>query len=201
MRKRWVVPLTLVASFAVSGLAWAEGRYRTIEAMFGTVTFDINGEAARDERESIIYEGRVYVPIRSVSEMLGADVAWEPASQTVALDFKNFDYGSVLTRSNRSVYQYIAMENKKIVQSLTEHVRTGDTAGMRDDLVAWAELETIATKIGDAEMADYFAKLISSTEVLRSGWEGKQFDNYLIAWALFESSAEALLKHLNGKLG
>ncbi|MCI3922535.1 copper amine oxidase N-terminal domain-containing protein [Paenibacillus sp. TRM 82003] len=201
MRKTWVVPLALAASLAVSGLAWAEGRYRTVEALMGSITFNVNGEHARYERDSIIYNGTIYVPVRSISEMLGASVGWDPDQRTVSLDFLTFQYGSVLDASHDVVYQYVAMENKKIVQSLTEHVRAGDVDGMRKDNEAWEKLEDIARDVGDPLMADYFAKMIAATEVLRTGWATKNFDDYLIAWALFESNAEALLDHLNERLG
>lgn len=199
-RKTWIIPLIVAASFAVSGLAWAEGRYRTIEAFFDSIEFRMNGQAAIVHKESLIYQGSIYVPLRTVSELLGAKPFWDAATRSVSLEFIGDDADALLRAANNGVYQYVSLEHNRIVSSLTNHLRDGDAAGIRSDIDAWSRLRDIASEIGDKAMADTFNKLMAAAEVLRGGWSTKNFENYMVAWELLRGSYEELRGQLQSRL-
>src|SRR5690606_19095691 len=126
MRRSWIIPLLLIASFAVSSLAWAEGRYRTIEAFFDTIEYKINGQSTSIQKESLIYNGSIYVPLRTISVLLGADPFWDRPTRTLSLDFVGDDSDALVNVSQYGLYQYISLEHNRIVASLTTHLRDGD---------------------------------------------------------------------------
>jgi|GEM_PF-3252907 len=195
-RKKWIIPLAVAASLTVSSLAWAEGRYQVIEAYFSPVNYEVNGQSRGESRDSIIHEGRIYVPIRSLSEMLGAQVSWDPASRTVSLDFIRYEGDQIYSLSKQSVYQYIAFENSGILEQFAEHVKATDTEGMKKDIAAWGELEKIGESIDDPVLVDTISRMTTAGELLRSGWINKNFEEYALSWVLFEQSANELDKYL-----
>ncbi|HZG56047.1 copper amine oxidase N-terminal domain-containing protein [Paenibacillus sp.] len=199
-RKAWVIPLMVAASFAVSGLAWAEGKYRTIEAFFDRIDYRINGQAAAVRKESFIYNGSIYVPLRTVAELLGAKPFWDAATRSVTLEFVGDDIDALLGAANEGMYQYISLEHNRVVESLATHLRSGDAAGIRADIEAWAVLRDVSLEIGDEDMADSFAKLMAAAEVLRSGWASKTFEDYMVAWQLLRGSYEELRGLLQSRL-
>lgn len=199
--RKWLVPVVILLSLLFSGLAWGQGKYQKIEVFFDSISLQINGRQAPMSQSSIIYNGSVYVPLRNMSEALGAQVGWDSASRSVFLEFLQDRSNAVVKASQHGVYQYAALENNRILGRLTEHIKADDTKGMRSDIEAWGTLREIADDIGDDAMASYIDRMMSSAELLRSGWEAKNFDEYSLAWTAFKSSASMLNAHLKSKLG
>lgn len=52
----------------------------TIDAYFNTINIQVNGENL--PTDNILYNGRTYVPLRSISEMLDKEVSWEESTRT-----------------------------------------------------------------------------------------------------------------------
>jgi len=198
--RAWVVPLALAASLAVAGIAGAEGRYRKIEAFFEKIDFRINGQTTAAEKESMIYNGKIYVPLRTVAELLGAVPFWDSATRSVSLEFVGNDSDILGDAAEYGFYQYMSLEHNRIVASLARHLRAGDAAGMRADIEGWERLREIAVEIEDEEAADSFDKLMAAADVLRTGWANKNFEQYTVAWELLRSSYNELRGHLTEKL-
>jgi hypothetical protein len=73
----------LTAAIIFSGtLAFAETT-EMIEAIFGRVQLEVDGEAV--EQDTLLYNGTTYVPLRAAAEILGMEVGWNEASQTASL--------------------------------------------------------------------------------------------------------------------
>ncbi|MDF2960940.1 MAG: putative carbohydrate binding proteincopper amine oxidase family protein, partial [Paenibacillus sp.] len=87
MKRAYMISLIAFSVLACSSVAWAEGRYKTIEVFFDKINIKINGQQANLTKDSIIYDGSVYVPLKNLSELLGAEVSWDNANRSVNLDF------------------------------------------------------------------------------------------------------------------
>jgi hypothetical protein len=77
MRKKWMVSLSLVAVLVMfGGVAYSAGGLKLI----------VNRNLITPEVPPQIINGSTMVPIRAVSEALGAKVGWNGAEQTVTVD-------------------------------------------------------------------------------------------------------------------
>lgn len=70
----------------LSGTLAATDGSRDIRVQYRNIKLVINGRDAPTTNEPFIYEGRVYVPVRVVSETLGATVNWDDAGSRVLID-------------------------------------------------------------------------------------------------------------------
>ncbi len=84
--KRIVLPAAflLVVSLLLAGMAG--GADNSAYAGFPVARLLLNGSPATPDSPPVLINGRTYVPLRFVSESLGASVAWDEASRTVSID-------------------------------------------------------------------------------------------------------------------
>jgi hypothetical protein len=84
MRKLLVVSgiLALLTSVGV----FASGILETIEVARNSITLEVNGEVVQED--NFIYEGKTYVQMRSVAEMLGKEVTWNDETRTAEIKEK-----------------------------------------------------------------------------------------------------------------
>ncbi|TEB17304.1 hypothetical protein Psfp_00528 [Pelotomaculum sp. FP] len=79
-----VVIIVLILILSVAGWALATGT--STYAGFPVVNLLLNGKPAATDSPPIMIDGRTYVPLRFISESLGASVAWDETTQTVSID-------------------------------------------------------------------------------------------------------------------
>ena len=91
---RTQVPVRFVSEALGAEVGW-EGSTKTvtisqgdkeIKIVIGKKDYTINGEKNLMDTEALLKEDRTFVPIRFVSEGLGARVDWDPAVRTVYID-------------------------------------------------------------------------------------------------------------------
>jgi len=75
LKRRLGFALLFILLFAVAGVAYASA----------PITLLVNGKTITTDVAPQIINGRVMVPIRAVAEALDADVAWNPATNTVSI--------------------------------------------------------------------------------------------------------------------
>lgn len=92
----WVVVLLVISS-----VSYGAGRYQEVKALLvDDVRIQVNGQAVslKDTGGAplmpINYNGRTYLPIRSVADLVNYDVEWNPASKTIALSVKSGTAGT-----------------------------------------------------------------------------------------------------------
>jgi hypothetical protein len=185
--------LILIASIMVllfsGGVALAEGRYRQIEVYFDRINIAINGQASSLTKDSLIYDGTVYVPIRNLSELLGADVGWNNTDRTVTLDFIA-DKAILVNQSyQKGIYQYIAIEHNRMISTMITAFESNDNSSLRSVVVRYEELSKITDGLGNSTASELLKKLAAGTEMLRSGLENKNTDDYMLAWIIYRDSA------------
>jgi len=91
---RTQVPVRFVSEALGAEVSW-EGSTKTvtisqgdkeIKIVIGKKDYTINGEKNLMDTEALLKEDRTFVPVRFVSEGLGARVDWDPAVRTVYID-------------------------------------------------------------------------------------------------------------------
>jgi hypothetical protein len=73
------------------GFIYANSNAEEILAHFNNIKITVNGQQIETDVETppFIYNDRTYVPLRFVSEALGADVNWDNKTKTVIINSKN----------------------------------------------------------------------------------------------------------------
>lgn len=90
---RTMIPVRFIAEDLKSEVKWnAEDRIvyinkgdNNIQLTIGSNIAIVNNEPIELETEAIIHEDRTYVPLRFVSEQLGAEVDWDGSTRTVII--------------------------------------------------------------------------------------------------------------------
>jgi mevalonate kinase len=200
MRNKIIASTMAASLLLLGGAVWAEGEYKTVEVFFERVKVAINGQPSQIDKDSILYNGSVYIPLRSLGEMLGAQVSWEAATRSVHMDFLTDRTDELLQASNHSMFQYLAIRNNTVMNQLKSALTNNDTTAMKNVVQHYEEMRQIAEGLGETEMAASFNKLKAATELLRGGWESKNTDDYLLAWSIYSSNAQEIVKSLRDKI-
>jgi hypothetical protein len=197
MRSKIFVSFAIMTAMWISNVGWAESRLAQIDVLFDRIQIAINGQQTEMSRDSIVYNGSIYVPLRNLSELLGAEVSWDAATETVNLDFIP-DSGSKLlvNASLTGMYQYIAVQNNQIIKDMIGYFKAKDSQGVGTAVERYGVLKKIADDMQDKNMSQLFDKLRASSELIRGGMESDSLDEYYIALTMYNSYAEALNTYL-----
>lgn len=198
--KKKIAATILCFALLFAGTGWAEGSLKSIEVLFERIHVSVNGQQAELSKDSIFYNGSIYVPLRSLSEMLGAEVSWNDEARTVNLDFIVNQAATLQSASQQGIYQYIALQNNSSMLLLKEALLNNDTNRMGQVRERYKELETLASTLKNDALSQSFAKLAAAVELLRGGWSAKNLDDYSIAWNIFSANAEKVNTLLKAQL-
>ena len=82
-KNAWVLVICLVLALSIPVMVMAQphGEYKG----YTIVKLIIDGKEITPDVPAIIMDGRTLVPVRIVSETLGAEVAWDPSTYTVTI--------------------------------------------------------------------------------------------------------------------
>lgn len=81
MHKRKIVLCFIMLLFLIVQTVNANNLFTKIDVIFNQMNLFVNGQKV--EADNILYNGTTYVPLRKVAEMLGKDVAWDQATNSV----------------------------------------------------------------------------------------------------------------------
>ncbi|MDR1541273.1 MAG: copper amine oxidase N-terminal domain-containing protein [Clostridiales bacterium] len=85
---RTMVPLRFVAEALGAEVNWSsESRTATIELTGKTLNIQVDQQLPNDLGVAVISSDRLFVPVRYVSEELGAVVDWDEETQTITIKF------------------------------------------------------------------------------------------------------------------
>lgn len=84
--KKFVAGIIVSCVLISTGTAFAESVTKTIEAKFGQVKLVVNGENV--EKETLLYNGTTYLPLRDTADALNMDVGWDEKTNTASLNDK-----------------------------------------------------------------------------------------------------------------
>jgi hypothetical protein len=112
--QRTLVPVRFVAESLGAKVGW-EGKNRTvpisrdgqdIRLTIGSATAIVNGKQLELDTQAVMTGGRTFVPLRFVSEVLGAEVKWEGKTATVLIQTKEIpeadtdEWGRLIRKTN-----------------------------------------------------------------------------------------------------
>lgn len=194
LKAAWGLGAGLLLLFG--GIAYAEGAYKTIEVFFERINVTVNGQKAELSKDSIFYNGSVYVPLRGLAEMLGAEVSWNDRTRSVNLDFLKDRRDDVYRASTQGLYQYIAIQQNQIVSDMIRYFQSDDMESMKEVVSRYDQLIGLAKDVQDETNAATMEKMKAAVELLRSGWENKSVDDYSLAWTIYYVNADNLNKSL-----
>jgi hypothetical protein len=201
MKKKWIVILLVAALLLTSGIAIADGQYKKIEVYFSKINLNVNGQPLELSRESILYNGTIYMPLRNLTESLGAEVTWDDVNRSVNLDFIIDDASQLVFSSAKiGIYQYITIQNNDILNAMIDHFKKEDMNGMKDVLARYEQLRQVAVDLQDEEMALVIEKMQASGELMRSGYQSKSLNDYYLAWTIFNTNAGNLVELLRNRI-
>lgn len=86
MRKRWMrIGVLGLALVTMTGALAASTGTRQIQVTYSGIGIMIDGKLVQTDNEPFIYQNRVYLPIRAVTEAMGAQVDWDAANNRVVI--------------------------------------------------------------------------------------------------------------------
>lgn len=196
------IAITVIIAFILSaGYAIADGQYKQITVYFSKLNMNVNGQAMELSRESIFYNGNIYMPLRDLSETLGAQVTWDDSNRAVNLDFLLDNKGqTVFSAAKKGLYQYIAIENNNIMNQMIADYKKEDMNSLKNVLARYDSLRLISRDLQDDELETIFEKLMASGELMRSGYQSKKLDDYYLAWTIFNKNAGNLIEVLRNRI-
>lgn len=138
---RTLVPLRAIFEALGAGVSWdnatktvtASRGDRTVVLTIGAAEARVNGQPVRLDVPGIIRSGRTFVPLRFVSEAMGADVGWDGATRTVIIV-------DLIYLSGTADPAALALLRKAVMYpgpaqgDLTASLRVGPAAGAGDSL-------------------------------------------------------------------
>lgn len=201
MRNKRVLIVAIIAFILSTGFAIADGQFKNISVYFSKINMNVNGQSMKLSRESIVYNGTIYMPLRDLSETLGAEVTWDDTNRAVNLDFLLYNKGqTVYSSAKKGLYQYIAIENNAIMSQMINQFKKEDMNGMKTVLARYDNLRLVAVDLQDDELENIFEKMMASGELMRSGYQSKELDDYYLAWTIFNTNAGNLITLLRNRI-
>jgi hypothetical protein len=101
-----------------------------IQAFLKDVTLQLNAEPP-SSTSAIIYNDRMYLPIRFIGEKLNADIHWDDFSNTVSIQsshvFKDFSEANPLENENFIYGEILAIDKMRNRITIEEHYDDRDT--------------------------------------------------------------------------
>jgi hypothetical protein len=192
MSKKRIVMLTVAALALTSVVSLAAGGYKTIQAFIGEkIKLTVNGKQYATTDESIIYQGRLYLPIRDVADAMGAkQVAYDPTTSTIDFKYaKSLDIDGLI---DAGMYQYLILKNNEQLKNLELSLRTASYASLKTIAQNYLKLrDTYAVGMNNKELNKSLTKVATALEGLRQSLTTKTKD---IAFykQLYSSAAKGL---------
>lgn len=81
--KKFVAGFMTCALLMAGSVVYGETVTKNIEAVFGKVKLVVNGNNV--DKETLVYNGTTYVPLRAAAEILNMEVTWDEATSTAGL--------------------------------------------------------------------------------------------------------------------
>lgn len=84
---------TVFVSFIVIGSAvvYGENIVKTIQVTYRNISIQVNGRIVSSDQEPFIYQGRTFVPLRTIGEALGKTVEWDNSKNQVVINDTSAD--------------------------------------------------------------------------------------------------------------
>ncbi len=200
MRRKIVIASLVLMLLGGMGGAWASEQYQSVQVFFTKLNISLNGMPFSQQRDVMMYNGTVYVPLRSLTDMLGAQTRWTDNNTAISIDFMQDDRDLIFSAAQRGLYQYISLEKRGITQSLAKTLANQDWNGMKDVIDRIEKLRVTVLSIPDQDMAKSLEKMRTSAEWIRTSYASKKFANAKLAWVLFGQNLDQFNTSLSNRI-
>jgi phosphate transport system substrate-binding protein len=166
---RVLVPFRFIAENLGGLVSWDEASQtvkivtadKTVSLPVGQTTATVNGEAKTLDVSATLVDGRTLVPVRFVSESLGADVTWDDANQTVNVNYFSTMTGTLKVGGSTTVFP-IAQASADYLQKFAPGISITVTGGGSGVGTAGAKDGTlnVGMQSSDLKQADKDAGLV-----------------------------------------
>ena len=140
MAKKRVIFISLTLLFLFSAIIYVSAATgtRNISVTYRNIVIKVNNVLKQTAQEPFIYNDYTYVPLRFVSESLGADVQWDDKTSTISIAQSNAADGNALkaiekakefTASTYDVYRAVEVLyiNNVLFYNVEASFQTGTT--------------------------------------------------------------------------
>lgn len=108
----------LSSFFMFSFSTFADSITKMIEVTLNSVNIQVNGKTI--DGDNILYNGKTYVPLRVISEMLNKDVDWD--SKTNTANIKDKSSGNIQSENNKPVKTVtLYSEDGRVIENVPEN--------------------------------------------------------------------------------
>lgn len=121
-KKALVVSMVLVLALGTIAVAANEVYQKQLTATFGRIKFKVDGKDVTKEIEDMyntpafVVDGRSYVPVRAIAELMGLEVKWDGETHTAEIiDVKSKAYEEAIKKKDQEI-----AELKKEIEKLKE---------------------------------------------------------------------------------
>lgn len=199
---RTQVPVRFIAEQLGCEVLWEEnGKANTVTIKKGTKvitltvgqqTAYVDGKANALDTAAFVLQGRTFVPVRFVSEILGALVSWDGTNSRVVITTSNADVDSTFITVTASAQGSAAYMPKSTGESFSFTLQADPHRDENSDIPLYqtalanvlAEKPDFHIDLGDTFMSEKFAK--TQSEVIQRYVEDRSFfSNIMAAMPLF----------------
>lgn len=155
----------------------------TVQIPIGTNYIIKNGEKLINDTNSLIVNGRTYLPIRKVIEAFGSEVQWDSTVKTVVITKQRVDAKTILFEANQKSLLWKNYDGKilmDIKMPLPDGAGNVDTMSMKMDMSATIFQDPMKMKMTALMDAEYMGEKFSQPimEMYMTGDE-KAFSMYM----------------------
>lgn len=79
------IAIGIIATTILTNFTFANSYQKQIQAVYNNIKIVVKGQEVISEEEPFIVNGRTYVPLRGIAEMLGEKVEWDADNNTVVI--------------------------------------------------------------------------------------------------------------------
>lgn len=123
-KKVLIITMLVVLVLSTVALATDNTYVKKLSATFGRIKFKVNGKDVTNEIEgkygspAFIVDGRSYVPVRAIADLMGLEVEWDDSTHTAELiDVKSEKYEEEIDKKSKEIE-----ELKKEIEKLKKNV-------------------------------------------------------------------------------
>jgi hypothetical protein len=189
--KKWLISASIGILFLSAGTVWADGSFRSIKAYIGTISVTVNGNPAVTE-EAISYNDAVYVPLRDLSELLGAKVGWDDKQSQITVDSIPQDRALSIDGYGEISYAELSRQNKDLQQQILLAVKLRQFSDLQSVVIGYASLIDKAEFMKDEAVSHYMEEMSAALEGLQVGWDQGDIKTYKQAWDTYMLNADQL---------
>lgn len=159
----------------LSATTFAGGYFKRIDVLINNIKIEVDGNKIKTDTEPFIYNDRVFVPLRPISEGLGCEVTWDKIENKVIINkYRNFPECDYL---NGEIFVYgmitkIDYENKtiEIEQHIDDNSReVTPTLSIREDVIILLQRndKTMNIDFSDLKCGDVLGGVIDKDNFIR----------------------------------